>query len=92
MTKALKTSKIPEKTKPIPCYDECLYYLVREMGGLGIRAKERHFDAILEHIRSGRLKNTRMIEVRAIVMAAELRNRRQELDAAIKKWRKVTTQ
>lgn len=48
--------------------DECLYYLVREMGGLGIKAKEIYFEDMLEHIRKNGLKNMRLIEARAVIM------------------------
>lgn len=63
--------------------DECIYYLVREMGGLGIKAKEIYFDEMLGHIRQDGLKNMCRLEIRALVMAAKQRDRLDELDAAV---------
>ena len=64
--------------------DECLYYLVREMGGLGIKAKEIYFEDMLEHIRKNGLKNMRLIEARAVIMAALERDRIDDLRQAVK--------
>jgi len=63
--------------------EEALYYLVREMGGLGIRAGEKHFEAALEHVRQDGLAGLRNIEIEALVEAAMLRNREKELDEAV---------
>jgi len=64
--------------------NECSYYLVREMGGLGAKAKDVFFDDMLEHIRQNGLKDMRHIEVEALVMAARERGRLDELDAAVR--------
>lgn len=63
--------------------DECLYYLVREMGGLGVKAKDIYFDNMLEHVRKDGFKNICKLEVKAVIMAAEQRGRLQELDEAV---------
>lgn len=62
---------------------ECLYYLVREMGDLGVKAKDIYFDDVLQHVREGGLKGMRNIEIQALVMAARQRGRLPELDAAV---------
>lgn len=62
---------------------ECMYYLVREMDGLGIRAGDKHFEAALEHVRQSGFAGFRRIEVDALIEAAKLRNREQELDEAV---------
>jgi len=69
--------------------DECLYYLVREMGGLGAKAKEIYFDEMLSHIRRDGLKNMCRLEIKAMVMAAEQRGRLQDLDAAVNRFKAV---
>jgi len=53
------------------------------MDGFGPRAKEKYFNAILEHIQSCGLENMRNIEILAVIMAAELRSRERELDDAV---------
>ncbi len=73
---------------------ECMYYLVREMDGLGIRAGEKHFEDALQHVREHGLKGLRDLEIEALYMAAKLRstetvNRVKELDAAVDLWEGV---
>ncbi len=68
---------------------ECIYYLVREMDGLGIRAGDKHFEAALQHVREHGLKGLRDLEIEAPYMAAELRGREEELDAAVDLWEGV---
>ncbi len=68
---------------------ECVYYLVREMDGLGIRAGEKHFEDALQHVRDHGLKGLRNLEIDALIMAAELRGREEELDAAVDLWEGV---
>jgi hypothetical protein len=41
-------------------YPESIFYLIREMGGLGLRAKEEYFDAALEHIREHGISGCRL--------------------------------
>ena len=62
---------------------ECSYYLVREMCGLGIKAKEIYFNDMLNNIRKDGLKDMCRLEIRALIMAAEQRGRLDELDAAV---------
>lgn len=64
--------------------NECAYYLVREMGGLGTKAKEIYFEDMLKHIRKNGLKNMRLIEARAVIMAALERDRLDDLRQAVK--------
>ena len=63
--------------------DECIYYLVREMGGLGIRAKDVYFEDMLKHIGQDGLTGMRRLEIKAVVMAADERGRLGELDEAV---------
>jgi hypothetical protein len=63
--------------------DECLYYLVREMGGLGIKAKDIYFENILQHVIKDGLKDMCYIEIDALMIAAKERGRLPELDAAV---------
>ena len=70
--------------------DEVMYYLVREMDGLGIRAGEKHFTAALEHVKQSGLAGFRRIEVDALVEAARLRNREQDLDQAVEQGERST--
>lgn len=65
---------------------ECLYYLVREMDGLGARAKDVYFEDALEHIRQDGLSDMCHLEVEGLVMAAEKRGRLEDLDEAVEKW------
>ena len=69
---------------------ECLYYLVREMGGLGVEAKEEYFIDALENVRQTGLAGMCRLEIKALVMAAEKRGMLDELDAAVSKSR-ITT-
>lgn len=71
------------KEKPAKPRDECSYYLVREMGGLGIRAKDVYFEDMLRHIRQDGLRGMRRLEIRAVFMAADQRGRLEELDEAV---------
>lgn len=66
--------------------DECLYYLVREMDGLGIKAKDIYFEDMLRHVRQDGLRGMRQIEVRAAIAAADQRGRLGELDKAVEEW------
>ena len=59
---------------------ECLYYLVREMGALGVRAIDVYFDDALAGLKEPGRPNLRRIEIRALVYAARRRNRLSELD------------
>ncbi len=72
------------RLKPV---DECAYYLVREMDGLGAKAKDIYYDSILEHIRKKGLGGCGLIslEIKALVAAARQRDRLEELDAAIER-------
>lgn len=63
--------------------DECLYYLVREMGNLGAEAKPIYFESALEHVRRDGLAGMTGLEVRALVYAARRRGRLAELDEAV---------
>ena len=63
--------------------DECIYYLVREMGGLGTKAKPIYFDDAVEHVRRDGITDMSHLEVRALVMAARERGRLNELDRAV---------
>lgn len=63
--------------------DECLYYLVREMGGLGAKAKPIYFEDAVEHVRRDGLTDMSHLETRALVMAARERDRLEELDEAV---------
>ncbi len=63
--------------------DECLYYLIREMDGLGTKAKSIYFDDAVEHVRRDGLTDMSHLEVRALVMAARERGRLNELDRAV---------
>ncbi len=60
--------------------NECLYYLVREMGGLGARAKDVYFDDALAGLKEPGRPNFRRVEMRALVYAPRRRNRLSELD------------
>jgi hypothetical protein len=62
---------------------ECLYYLVREMGELGVPAKDSYFEDVLEYVRQSGLDGMCQIEVKALIMAAEYRGRLKELDAVV---------
>ena len=62
---------------------EAMYYLVREMGGLGVKAQDKHFEAALEQVRKNGLKGLRRVEIRALVWSAITRGREQELDDAV---------
>ncbi len=68
--------------------NECVYYLVREMGGLGIKAKEIYFEDMLEHIRKDGLGDMLRIEITGILEAARIRGRLDELEAAMKEGAK----
>ncbi len=73
---------------------ECIYYLVREMDGLGIRAGDKHFEDALQHVRENGLVGLRPIEIDALYMAAKLRTARtvdriKDLDAAVGLWEGV---
>ena len=63
--------------------DECLYYLVREMGGLGINAKDIYFTDALAHVEKSGLDGLREIEIDALIMAAERRGLVNELDRVV---------
>ena len=65
--------------------DECSYYLVREMFGMGVRAKDVYFDDMLQQVRTKGLSGLglRHIEIDALIMAAKARDRLDELDAAV---------
>ena len=63
--------------------DECLYYLVREMGGLGPRAEDIYFEDVLEHVRRSGLAGMRPIEESALINAAYIRDRLKDLDMAV---------
>ncbi len=62
---------------------ECIYYLVREMDGLGIRAGDKHFNGALEHVREHGLVGMRRLEIDALARAAAARNREAEMDEAV---------
>ena len=64
--------------------NECVYYLVREMGGLGAKAKEIYFEDMLEHIRKDGLGEMLRIEFTGILEAARIRGRLDELETAMK--------
>lgn len=70
------------KHNPLP---ECLYYLVREMGGLGSRAKDIYFNDALAHIQEKGFRNLELceLEIRALIHAACRRGRLSELDEAV---------
>ncbi len=63
--------------------DTCIYYLMREMGGLGIKAGEKYFEGILQHIRENGLVGWRNIEIQGVIAAAMRRNRENDLDTAV---------
>lgn len=63
--------------------DECLYYIIRKMGGLGVRAKDVYFDNALRHIERDGLNGMCRLEVEALIMAARERGRLNELDYAV---------
>ena len=63
--------------------NECLYYLVREMGGLGVKAKDVYFEDALEHVRQRGFEGMAQIEVGAMVRAAMARGRVEELDRIV---------
>ena len=63
--------------------DECLYYLVREMGGLGVKAKDIYFEDALEHVRQRGFWGMAQIEVCAVIRAAMARGRVEELDRIV---------
>ncbi len=63
--------------------DECLYYLVREMDGLGVKAKDIYFEDALQHIKESGLIDMRHIETIALIDAARERGRLSELEAAV---------
>ncbi len=70
-------------------FDECIYYLIREMGGLGIRAGDKHFNGALEHVRKNGLAGMRRLEIDALARAAAIRNREDELDKVVKQYEDV---
>lgn len=65
--------------------DECMYYLVRAYGGMGVREKKEHFDGALAHIRERGFKNVEMsaLELRALIAAAKRRGWLEELDEVV---------
>lgn len=63
---------------------ECLYYLVREMGGLGPKANDEYFEDILKNVRQTGLNNMCRLEVDALIAAAGHRGRIEELGAAVR--------
>lgn len=63
---------------------ECSYYLVREFGGLGVKAKAVYFDDMIAHVREDGLVGLSRIEVKALIAAAERRDRLPELEEAVK--------
>lgn len=71
--------------------DECLYYLVREMYGLGPKASSAYFDGILEHIQREGTAGMRGIELAAVAEAARIRDRLSELAEAAERWRETQT-
>ena len=77
-------------TNTLKSRGECIYYLVREMGGLGPQAKGIYFDEMLKHIRQKGLKGMSNLEIDALIMAAQQRGRMDELDAAVKAVRRYT--
>jgi len=66
--------------------DECLYYLVRELDGLGPKANPIYLDSILEHIRRDGIVNVRWLEFVAVAEAARTRGRLKELAEATERW------
>ena len=77
--------KIKPTVAAIKEVDECAYYLVREMGGLGAPAKEVYFEHMLGHIRAKTLEKLglRRIELEALIAAAKRRRRLDDLDMAV---------
>lgn len=65
--------------------DECLYYLVREMDDLGIRAKDVYFKDMIDHVKQTGLDGMRPVEIQAIVWAAIARGKEEELDSAVER-------
>ncbi len=63
---------------------ECLYYLMREMGGNGLKADDKYFDGALKLIDTS--WEYRDIELRALVCAAKKRGRLSELDAVMERY------
>lgn len=60
--------------------NECMYYLVREMGGMGAKAKDIYFDNALTGLKGPGRNKLRPVEIRALMMAAKSRGRLDELD------------
>lgn len=60
--------------------NECIYYLVREMGGLGARAKDVYFEDALAGLKEPGREKLRPVEMKALVVAASSRGRLNELD------------
>jgi len=60
--------------------NECIYYLVSEMGGLGARAKDVYFEDALEGLREHGCPTLRAVEIHALIDAALRRGRLSELD------------
>lgn len=60
--------------------NECIYYLVREMGGLGAKAKDVYFEDALTGLKDPGREKLRPVEMKALVVAASSRGRLNELD------------
>lgn len=66
--------------------NECLYYLVREMDNLGVKAKDIYFEDILRHVRQDGFNDMRRLEIRAVFFAAGCRGRLEELNKAVEEY------
>jgi hypothetical protein len=69
--------------QPIKPRDECLYYLIREGGGLGIKAKPVYFEDMLRHLRKDGIVNMSHLDIVSTILAAKTRGRLNDLDKAV---------
>jgi len=74
---------IMEGVQTMKPFRECIYYMVRELGGHGIPAKEVYVDDAIAFVRENGLPDMRVIELRALIEAANSRGKIAELDQAV---------